>query len=168
MTTTLLGIVVALGLAAAPQPSPVSPQHVVANTPARSRQVTVQVQDDNFSDVDVYARSQGLTWRLGTVVAMQTREFTLPQGMVSPDASVRLIFAPLDGWRYWISPPVLVSPGDHLVSEDLARDRTTIGPWGGGASCSVAPFRLPLPPFGARLRLSTGVPHRPLASVRPT
>jgi hypothetical protein len=117
MTMTLLSTVVALGLVAAPQPSPVPPQHAAANTPAPSRQVTVQVQNDNFSDVDVYARSQAMTWRLGTVMGMEKATFTLPGSMVGPDVEVRLIFAPIAAWRYWVSPPVLVSPGDRVVSE---------------------------------------------------
>jgi hypothetical protein len=117
MTTTLLSAIVALGLAAAPRPSPVPPQHTAANTPAPSRQVTVQVQNDNFSDVDVYARSEAMTWRLGTVMGMEKATFTLPGAMVGPDVEVQLIFAPIAGWRYWASPPVLVSPGDRIVSQ---------------------------------------------------
>lgn len=117
MTTTFLSAFVALGLAAAPQPGPVSPQRAVADTPAHAQQITVQVQNNNFSDMDVYAVSQGMTWRLGTVSGLETSTFTMPQGMVVPDEEVRLVFAPIGGWNYWVSPPVLVSPGDKVKSQ---------------------------------------------------
>lgn len=117
MTTTLLSAVVALGLAAAPGPGLASPQRAAADTAAHNRQVTVQVRNDNFSDVDVYARSQAMTWRLGMVMGMDKATFTLPGTMVGPDVQVQLIFAPIAGWRYWVSPPVLVSPGDRIVSD---------------------------------------------------
>ena len=41
----------------------------------------------------------------------------MPQGMVLPDAEVRLIFAPIGGWDYWVSPPILISPGDRVTSQ---------------------------------------------------
>jgi len=117
MTTPFLSAILALGLAAAPARAPVVLRPAAADTPAHDRQVTVQVENNNFSDVDVYARSQGMTWRLGTVASMEKTTFTLPQGMVVPDAELRLIFAPIGAWNYWVSPPVLVSPGDSVSSQ---------------------------------------------------
>jgi hypothetical protein len=117
MMTPILTTIVALGLAAAPAGTTASPQSGRAGTPANDRQVTVQVENNNFQDVDVYAMSQGMTWRLGTVAALQQTSFKLPQGMVVPDGDVRLIFAPIGAWNYWVSPRVLVSPGDRLTSQ---------------------------------------------------
>jgi hypothetical protein len=117
MITPILTTIAALGLAAAPAPAPVALRRAVADTPAHEQQVTVRVRNDNFSDMDVYAFSQGMTWRLGTVPSMQRTTFTLPQEMVAPQAEVRLIFAPIAGWHYWVSPPVLVSPGDSVRSD---------------------------------------------------
>lgn len=117
MTMTFLNAIVALGLAAAPRPGLMPPQHAAATTPAPDRQITVQVQNNNFQDVDVYAITQGMTWRLGTVAGLEETTFTLPRGMAVSDAELRLAFAPIAGWNYWVSPPVLVSPGDRLTSQ---------------------------------------------------
>ena len=128
MTSTLLGAIVALGLAAAPQPGPVPSQRAVADTQAASRQITLQVQNDNFLDVNVYVRSQGMTWRLGTVSGMETTTFNVPQSIAVPDGQLRLVFAPIGGWGYWVSPPVLVWPGDTLTSQvGSMLDFSTVG-----------------------------------------
>ena len=79
--------------------------------PAATDAVTVSVLNNNWQDVDVYAVRNGQRVRLGHVTATRTGVFVLPQGVaLAPD--LRIQIHPLAATRDYISPKLVVNPGD--------------------------------------------------------
>jgi hypothetical protein len=116
MTMTLVSAIVALGLAGAAQPAASAPAQSLARVSAAHPQVTVRVENDNFLDARVYALSNGFAYPLGIAAGLLPSTFTLPPSAVEQGTDVRLIFSLIGSPGYWVSPPLLVSPGDHVVS----------------------------------------------------
>ncbi len=58
--------------------------------------VAVHVVNNNFNDVDVYAVSEGVAHRLGTVTAASTSDFVMDPSYF-PSGQLRLIAAPIGG-----------------------------------------------------------------------
>ena len=86
-------------------------ERTVNGMPAATDAVTVSVLNNNWQDVDVYAVRNGQRIRLGNVTATRTGVFVLPQGVaLAPD--LRIQIHPLAATRDYISPKLVVSPGD--------------------------------------------------------
>ena len=86
-------------------------ERTVNGMPAATDAVTVSVLNNNWQDVDVYAVRNGQRIRLGNVTATRTGVFVLPQGVaLAPD--LRIQIHPLAATRDYISPKLIVNPGD--------------------------------------------------------
>jgi hypothetical protein len=93
--------------------------------PAPSDQtVTIAVTNSNPSDVNVYAVQGGQRFRLGTVTTSQTQTFTAPV-TVAVDGSLRLQVEPIGGPNGWITPSILVSPGQQVKLDVMPILRTS-------------------------------------------
>jgi hypothetical protein len=74
----------------------------------------VEVSNHNWADVNVYAVQLGTRTRLGTVVSMTTRRFTLPPQARRPDGGLRLMASPIGSTRSHLTDLILVGHGDRI------------------------------------------------------
>lgn len=91
--------------------------------------VVVQVVNQNFNDVDVYAISGTRTTRLGTVFGNSTETFPVERWRVDGTGDLRLLADPIGSSYAYLSDQVIASPGDTVqlqVSADLGMSTVTV------------------------------------------
>lgn len=90
---------------------------------------TVRIENNNWSDITVYAiRNGSLKIRLGLVPSMQNRTFALSKSVTVGEARLRLLADPVGSTRAFFSPHFVLWPGDtadwklqnHLALSSLA------------------------------------------------
>jgi hypothetical protein len=74
--------------------------------------IGLHVKNDNFLDMDVYAVSDGLATRLGTVTGNGSRNFVLDASLAVQD--FRIVATPIGGNGRASSGSVSVSPGQTI------------------------------------------------------
>jgi len=74
---------------------------------------TLEVVNQNFSDMDVYAVAGGLATRVGTVTGNSTSKFALHSSMISADG-LRVVASPIGGNGRASSGNLSVSPGQTI------------------------------------------------------
>lgn len=74
--------------------------------------IGLSVTNQNFSDMDVYAVSDGLATRLGTVTGNNSRNFTLNASLATRD--LRIVATPIGGNGRASTGEVIVSPGQTI------------------------------------------------------
>jgi hypothetical protein len=79
---------------------------------APATSIGLTVTNQNFSDMDVYAVSDGLATRVGTVTGNTTRSFSLHASLASRD--LRIVATPIGGNGRASTGEVLVSPGQTI------------------------------------------------------
>lgn len=79
---------------------------------APATSIGLTVTNQNFLDMDVYAVSDGLATRLGTVNGNNTRRFSLHPSLASRD--LRIVATPIGGNGRASTGEVLVSPGQII------------------------------------------------------
>lgn len=77
-------------------------------------QTTVKVENQNFSDMDVFVWSSATRVRLGMVSGMTTTVFTIPPDIVKISPQVRFELHPIGARRNPISETITVMPGDQV------------------------------------------------------
>lgn len=82
-------------------------------TPSNA-ETLVQVDNNNWADMNIYVVRSGMRMRLGTVVSMNSATFVVPEPMVSASGEVRLLADPIGGAPQFMTQPVLVSPGQQI------------------------------------------------------
>ena len=75
----------------------------------------LEVQNQSFYDMTVYAYRGGSRVRLGTVTGNTTHVFTIPKSLVNPGMPLRFLADPIGGGRAPYSEEIVVNPGDTLV-----------------------------------------------------
>ena len=83
-----------------------------AGTVVPANVVGLRVQNNNFLDVDVYAVSQGVPTRLGTVTGNSTRDFVVDGSLVTQD--FRVIATPIGARGQASTGAIIVSPGQTI------------------------------------------------------
>lgn len=83
-----------------------------AGTLVPANVVSLHVQNNNFLDVDVYAVSQGVPTRLGTVTGNSTRNFIIDGSLVTQD--FRVIATPIGARGQASTGAIIVSPGQTI------------------------------------------------------
>lgn len=81
---------------------------------AQEQEARVQVTNNNWSDMTVYAVRDGHRVRLGTVTSMATQIFDLPRAILGAAANVQLVANPIGGRSSIRTPPVSVWPGQTV------------------------------------------------------
>lgn len=74
--------------------------------------IEVQVKNENFLDMDVFAVSNGVSTRLGTVTGNSGRNFVLPPSVTTN--GVNIIATPIGGEGRATSGSLMVSPGETV------------------------------------------------------
>ncbi len=75
----------------------------------------VRVQNQNWSDVVVYAVRSGRRHRLGTVTSMSSARFRLPRGLAMGSGDLQLVADPIGSSRGFTSGPIHVSDGQEVA-----------------------------------------------------
>lgn len=78
------------------------------------RPIEVEVTNNNWMDMTVYAMRGSARFRLGTVTTGETRRFDLPRVMNVNAGEMRLMADPVGSQREYQSQPVIVEPGTRV------------------------------------------------------
>jgi hypothetical protein len=84
----------------------------------------VLIDNQNFSDMNVYFVSGGQRWLLGQVGGLTRVTLDIPVGIARADAQVRLLADPIGGTRP-ITTPVLTVPAGQRVYWTIGSDAAT-------------------------------------------
>jgi hypothetical protein len=77
-----------------------------------SNMIGVHVQNDNFLDVDVFAISEGLATRLGTVTGTSSQNFVIDPSLAAQD--LRIVATPIGGNGRASTGSLTVGPGQTI------------------------------------------------------
>ena len=76
---------------------------------------TIRVQNQNWSDVVVYAVRSGRKHRLGMVTSMSSARFRLPRGLALGAGDLRLVADPIGSNRSFTSEPIHLGTGQEVA-----------------------------------------------------
>ena len=75
---------------------------------------TLRVENQAFSDMNIYVVQGGQRVRLGTANGNSTTRFRIPANLIFGPTSLRFIADPIGGRRSPVSDEITVSPGDEV------------------------------------------------------
>ena len=75
----------------------------------------VQVDNQGFSDMTVYAARSAQRVRLGTAIGNSKTNFDIPKVLISGLTPLRFVADPIGGRRASVSEEITVAPGDTVV-----------------------------------------------------
>jgi hypothetical protein len=78
-------------------------------------QTVIQVDNQGFLDMNVFAVRSTQRVRLGTAAGNGKTNFTIPPGLVSGLTPLRFIADPIGGRRASVSQEITVAPGDTVT-----------------------------------------------------
>lgn len=81
----------------------------------QNQPTVLQVDNQGFLDMDVYAARGGERVRLGIATGNSKTNFTIPPSLVSGLTPLRFIADPVAGRRASVSEEITVAPGDTVV-----------------------------------------------------
>ena len=81
----------------------------------QNQPTVLQVDNQGFLDMDVYAVRGGQRVRLGIATGNSKTNFTIPPSLVSGLTPFRFIADPIGGNRTSVSQEITVTPGDTVV-----------------------------------------------------
>ena len=96
-------------------------------SPAES-EVSVEVENHNWSDITIYLMAGGLPQRLGMVTALRTATLVFPSHRLNTGSGVRLRALPVAGKSY-TTETILVLPGQTItwtLENDLDHSSLTV------------------------------------------
>jgi hypothetical protein len=82
---------------------------------SRSREIRVEVVNDNFLDMGIYVMEGSTNWRLGDVTGKTTGTFTVDLDQINPSGGLRLLADPVGSREAYLSDAVAVYPGVIVV-----------------------------------------------------
>jgi hypothetical protein len=86
-----------------------------SGTTNQNQPTVLQVDNQGFQDMDVYAVRSGQRVRLGLATGIHKTNFTIPSSLVSGLTPLRFIADPIGGRRASVSQEITVAPGDTVV-----------------------------------------------------
>jgi hypothetical protein len=119
----------ALGCAASRPPTSPSPVPTTAAADSRGR-IPVRIDNQNYSDIDVYLLSRGTRILVGSVTGLTRATLMLPTGSALTDGRVQLQADPLGAVAPIRTPQLLVSPGEQVywtIGADRADSYASVG-----------------------------------------
>ena len=88
--------------------------HGSGTTPQNSPTI-LEVDNQGFQDMDVYAVRLGQRVRLGLATGIHKTTFTIPSSLVSGLTPIRFVADPIGGRRASVSQEITVAPGDTVL-----------------------------------------------------
>jgi hypothetical protein len=115
ITVPVLRVALALSvwLSAAPACGLLFPRSVATRPPAVS-EISVEVDNHNWSDMTIYLMTGGLPQRLGMVTALSNATFVFPSLRINAASGVRLRALPVAGAAF-TTETILVQPGQAIM-----------------------------------------------------
>ena len=105
-----VGMIALLGLSTACGAS----RSTVASEPApSSNDLPVQIDNQNFSDMDIYVVRDGQRWLVGHAGGLSKTTLVI-RDAVRPAGRVRLLAEPIGGVRTVVTPSLIVPPGEGI------------------------------------------------------
>ena len=89
--------------------------HGAGASDQRSYPTVVQVDNQGFLDMNIYAVRSSQRLRLGTAAGNSKTNLTIPVGLVSGLTPLRFIADPIGGSRASVSMEITVAPSDTVV-----------------------------------------------------
>ena len=127
----LMALVAGCGASRATPASPAPEQSASADSNSSARQpIQVQIDNRNFSDMNVYLVNEGTHVLLGSAPGMSKTTLTLPPGSVSSRWQVRLMADPIGGSNAIRTPTLMVAPGQNVywtIGSDPASSYASAG-----------------------------------------
>lgn len=109
-------LLLAAGCARSPAPS-TGPSPVASadsTSGGASRAIAVQVNNENFNDMDVYLLHDGARWLVGQVGGLTKATLTVPASLAPADERVRLRAQAIGGGGGTTTPLLIVPPGQQV------------------------------------------------------
>jgi hypothetical protein len=117
---------VVLGVAACTGPP--APRFLIGSGEA-SRDIRIDVVNDNYADMTVYVVRESSNLRLGDVVGKNSRSFTLDPDQISPSRGLQLLADPIGSRSTFTSEAITADPGSWVVfniSPNLSQSYITL------------------------------------------
>jgi hypothetical protein len=114
------GLIVLLGLSSACGASRSTP---TSSPEPSSDEIPVQIDNQNFSDMDIYVLRNGARWLIGQAGGLTKTTLTI-RGAIRGDGRVRLLAEPIGGVRP-IGTPTLVVPRGQSIFWTIGSDPAT-------------------------------------------
>ena len=86
-----------------------------SGAPRQDQPTILQVDNQGFPDMDVYAVRSGQRVRLGTATGLHKTNLTIPPSLVGGLTPLRFIADPIGGTRPSVSQEITVAPGDTVL-----------------------------------------------------
>jgi len=115
-------------LAVAACTAPPAPRFNIGSGQA-SREIRIDVVNDNYADITVYVVRASSNLRLGNVVGKNSASFTLNPDQISPSRGLMLMADPIGSRSTFVSEAVTADPGSWVVlniSPNLAQSYITM------------------------------------------
>jgi hypothetical protein len=113
-TASLLLLAAGCARSPAPAASPSPLASASADSAQSSRAIQVQVDNQNFSDMNVYLVTRGTRWLVGNVAGLTKTTLTVPASLAPADLRVRLIAHTIGGGAATTTPTLIVAPGQQV------------------------------------------------------
>jgi hypothetical protein len=94
-----------------------------------SNEIPVQIDNQNFSDMDIYVLKNGERWLIGHAGGLTKTTLTI-RGAVRGDGRVRLLAEPIGGARPITTPTLVVPQGQSIfwtIGSDLITSTASTG-----------------------------------------
>jgi len=112
--------------ATSPSPAPAGG----ADSAQASRDIPVQIDNQNFSEMSVYLMNNGAKWLVGSVGGMTKSTLTVPASVSPADHRVRLRAEPVGGGGAITTPTLVVPAGEQVywtIGSDPAMSTASAG-----------------------------------------
>jgi len=110
----LLAVAAVAALMASACIGPPAPRFMIGGG-ERSREIRIEVVNDNFADMAIFVMGEGSNLRLGDVTGKTSTSFTLDPDRISPSLGLRLLADPVGSRNAYLSDAVAVQPGAIVV-----------------------------------------------------
>jgi hypothetical protein len=114
---------------ASPEPKPGTAAAEVAE-PGRSKKTRVEIDNQNFSDMNIYLIDQGTRVLLGSANGLSKTTLLIPAALARGNWEVRLLADPIGGASPIRTPALLVAPGQSVywtIGSDPANSFASAG-----------------------------------------
>jgi len=94
-----------------------------------SNEIPVRIDNQNFSDMDIYVLRNGERWLIGQAGGLTKTTLTI-RGAIRGDGRVRLLAEPVGGVRPFATPTLIVPPGQSIfwtIGSDPATSTASTG-----------------------------------------
>jgi hypothetical protein len=129
-TASLLLLVVGCARSPAPASSPLPLTSTSAESARTQRTIQVQVDNQNFSDMNVYLVTRGSRWLVGNVAGLTKATLTVPASLAPADLRVTLRAQAIGGRGATTTPTLIVAPGQQVywtIGSDPAMSTASAG-----------------------------------------